>query len=363
MKRRPVNVFSLALLDCITCGLGAIILLFVIINTRSAGEQEVIAADLAQRTSRAAQVVLDGQKELAVLQDTLAATAAELQRVRMLTQKLSRTLREKQADLADRSQDTLARTPHINRLKADIKVLEEELRRLKAGARHQDVSGDRLRAFPGEGDRQYLTDLKMGGRRILILVDASASMLDETVVGVIRRRNLSDVEKLHAPKWRRVVSTVEWLVAQLPSDSRFQVYTFNETARALAAGTGGGWLDAGDIAQLNATVEHMQRLVPAKGTSLLNAFKVLGELRPAPDNIFLLTDGLPTMGERKPWRRRVSGAKRLKLFAAARRHLIPGVPVNIILFPMEGDPRAADAYWRVARQTRGSFFSPARDWP
>ena len=30
MKRRRPNVFSLALLDCITCGLGAIILLFVI---------------------------------------------------------------------------------------------------------------------------------------------------------------------------------------------------------------------------------------------------------------------------------------------------------------------------------------------
>ena len=36
MKRRPLNVFSLSFIDCICCGLGAVILLFVIVNARSA---------------------------------------------------------------------------------------------------------------------------------------------------------------------------------------------------------------------------------------------------------------------------------------------------------------------------------------
>ena len=36
MKRRTVNVFSLSFIDCICCGLGAIILLFVIVNAKSA---------------------------------------------------------------------------------------------------------------------------------------------------------------------------------------------------------------------------------------------------------------------------------------------------------------------------------------
>jgi len=39
------------------------------------------------------------------------------------------------------------------------------------------------------------------------------------------------------------------------------------------------------------------------------------------------------------------------------------IPVNIILYHMEGDPDAASAYWRLAMVTRGSFFSPSRDWP
>ena len=107
----------------------------------------------------------------------------------------------------------------------------------------------------------------------------------------------------------------------------------------------------------------MHRVVPEKGTSLLNAFKAIGEMKPGPDNIFLLSDGLPTLSTGKPWRTRVSSKKRLNLFNEAARHLPSRVPVNIILYPMEGDPRAADAYWRLAKTTRGSFFCPSRNWP
>ena len=41
----------------------------------------------------------------------------------------------------------------------------------------QDAAGQQIRTFKGEGDRQYLTGLKLGGERTLILVDRSASML------------------------------------------------------------------------------------------------------------------------------------------------------------------------------------------
>ena len=39
------------------------------------------------------------------------------------------------------------------------------------------------------------------------------------------------------------------------------------------------------------------------------------------------------------------------------------VPVNILLYPMEGDPMAAPAYWKLAIATRGSFLTPSKDWP
>jgi hypothetical protein len=116
------------------------------------------------------------------------------------------------------------------------------------------------------------------------------------------------------------------------------------------------------VDQLNQAADHIRSVVPEKGTSLLNAITAMLVMKPAPDNIFLLTDGLPTMGSSKPWRKRVSGKKRLSLFKEAIGKL-PRAPINIILYPMEGDPLAADAYWRLAKSTRGSFFAPSKDWP
>jgi hypothetical protein len=40
-----------------------------------------------------------------------------------------------------------------------------------------------------------------------------------------------------------------------------------------------------------------------------------------------------------------------------------GVPINTILFAMEGDPAAAPGYWLLAIRTGGSMLAPAEDWP
>ena len=363
MKRKPLNVFSLSFLDCITCGLGAIILLFVIINAKSAADLEAVNADLKTDLAMLQMEVISGEKNKVRLRNSLAEISEELAVTQGLSRRVLEILQQRRTELADRSKETLSRQAHVNKLKSDIKVLEEELRRLKAGAKTEDQLGTKLRPFPGTGDRQYLTDLKMGGRRILVLVDASASMLDDTILGVIRRRNMSPAERRAAPKWRWCVATMEWLTTQLPPSSQFQVYSFNETARPVIHGTRGRWLPAGDVDRLNAAVDGIRQIAPQKGTSLLNALEAARQMQPAADNIFLLVDGLPTMGAKKPWRKRVSSEKRLKLFGEAVGRLSAGVPVNIILFPMEGDPMAADAYWRLAKKTRGSFFCPSKDWP
>ena len=77
----------------------------------------------------------------------------------------------------------------------------------------------------------------------------------------------------------------------------------------------------------------------------------------------LLTDSLPTMGAGKSWRGKVSGKRRIAYFNDAIRRLPSGIPLNIILYPMEGDPLAAVFFWRLAAITKGSFFCPSRDWP
>ena len=125
----------------------------------------------------------------------------------------------------------------------------------------------------------------------------------------------------------------------------------------------GKWLDVADQASLEQISRKLHDIVPTGGTSLENAFLALRQLNPAPDNIFLITDGLPTQGRQAPRGNKVSGRQRLELYSQAIRQLPANVPVNVILAPMEGDPLAAAEFWKLAAMTRGSFLSPSRDWP
>jgi hypothetical protein len=238
----------------------------------------------------------------------------------------------------------------------------EELERETASM--EDVEfGDKVRQFIGEGDRQYLTGLKLGGERVMILVDASASMLADTVVNAIRRRNMEDAVLKQSPKWQWTMRTVEWLLAQLPPSSRFQVYLFNTSAHPAIIGSEGQWLDAADSLALEEAVAGLRDFSPGGGTSLENGLAALADFVEPPDNVFLLTDGLPTQGRSPPSKYMVSGEQRRRNFLDAIKRLPKGAPINTILFPMEGDPEAAALFWQLAMSTQGAFISPSRDWP
>ena len=205
--------------------------------------------------------------------------------------------------------------------------------------------------------------LQVGGERILILFDTSASMLDDTLVNVIRRRNMPPERKRQAPKWQRAVGTLQWLSAQLPLTSQYQIYTFAEDVQAALPDTRGEWLDVSIGPELDRAVDAASKVLPSGGTSLLKVLQAAGELSPRPDNIILITDGLPTLGDRPPRRSTVSGRDREQLFADAMDALPEGIPVNVVLLPLEGDPMASTRYWQLAVHTGGSFMSPSSDWP
>jgi len=363
MARRKTEVFSLSFLDVIACGFGAIVLFYTILSAQAGMQREKRNDDLQAEVDRLEEEVLDGYKNLVVLRNSLDGTD-EAVPAEGLAERIVEEAERLRQQLAEAEQSTLSKRETIERLKQDLRSLEEGNRRLSAGTPDPGKPGARIKGFVGSGDRQYLTGLKVGGERILILVDVSASMMDDSVVNVIRLRNMPESRRLAAAKWRRTVATVDWLTSQLPAKAKFQVYAFNTQPRALVAGSEGKWLDAGDANALSETLRELRRTVPQDGTSLENAFKAALALSPKPDNIILVTDGLPTQGESPPAvRRTVDGEGRLKLFERAIGKLPAGVPVNVILLPMEGDPLAPGAFWTLARRTNGAFLSPARDWP
>ena len=349
MARRKFDIFSMSFLDAICCGFGSVVLLYVLISAQGKLYVEKQTDDLRAQALLVEQQVLEGRKNLVVLRNALALI--ENREV------------EARGAATQAATEALARQRRLERLKADITALEEGAKRLEATAKRPVPGGGSVRPRAGDGNRLYLTGIRVGGQRVLFLVDASASMLDETVVNVVRTRNMADSVKLRTEKWRQTVATVDWLATQLQPGTQAQFYVFNTQPRPLVAGSLDKWLPV-DGKTVAAALDQLRKTVPADGTSLENAFAAAARLQPAPDLILLVTDGLPTQGASAPLIKKVvDGDDRMKLFERAVKVLPRRVPVSTILMPMEGDPQAPFLFWRLANATGGGVMSPAKDWP
>jgi hypothetical protein len=245
MARRQFTLFSLSFLDIMSCGFGAVILFFMIINAQMQARSNELTRTLRAEAERLETEMLSGSKQLVALRNSLQETQHEQRTTEGLSRSVVESLTRRESEVAELDRDTLARARRINELKTDLKSLEQGTLRLKAGSEARETQGERLRAFAGEGDRQYLTGLRLGGSHILILVDASASMLADNIVNILRRRHLPDAEKVRSAKWRQAVGTVDWLTTQLPRDSRFQIQSFNVMTSPVVEGDAKGWLLAG----------------------------------------------------------------------------------------------------------------------
>ena len=222
MTRRKTEVFGLSFLDCICCGFGATILIYMILNSgaseRAAGRAGAAAgrdgpagaagAGGPGQPGRAAQHVRAGPAAGRVT-DPGAVHAAHRRRAssRRRSWRPSSGRRSRSASTSTSCRPTSARW-------------RRAAKRLSGGLKSREVPGDKVRSFVGDGDRQYLTGLKVGGKRILFLVDASASMLADTIVNAVRRRLLPEADRVRADKWRKAVRAVDWLTTQIPRDAQ-----------------------------------------------------------------------------------------------------------------------------------------------
>jgi uncharacterized protein YegL len=360
VRRRKLSAFNLSFLDIMSCGFGAAVLLFLIIkhNINTNTEQPIVTSDMTSEVELLEEEVLEGKKHLVRIRNTISDINEKLS----VAQGLARRIMDEIA-LTEGLTDELVldgKDGKLNRLKAEIKRLETERQQL---VEDLNKTGEDSRKYAGDGNRAYVTGLRMGGRNIMILLDTSGSMLDNTIVNIIRRRNMRDERKRTAPKWQKALATVDWISTKFPNASQYQIYTFNTETKAAIPDSKGKWLKVSNKLQLNQAIKNLKKIVPENGTNLEKAFNATSQIRPLPDNIYLITDGLPTKGSKTTRGATISGRDRLKLFEAAVKSLPKGVPVNTIMSPMEGDPDAANAFWKLSQLSDGSFMSPSEDWP
>jgi von Willebrand factor type A domain len=361
MARRKTEVFSMSFLDCITCAFGSVVLVYVLINARGGLRAQAETQSMDAERTQLEQQMVDELQKLMVMREAITMTDEERERMVSDSARVLEQTEKTKNELLNVQGDSVARREAIERLKADLKQLEDGKKILEEGKKS---TGTRSLAKKGDGDRLYLTGLKVTGKNILILMDVSASMLDETVVNVLRLRNMSEPKKILAEKWRRALATTEWVAAQLPEQAEFQLFAFNTKAWPMIEGSTNRWLKVNDKDSVNDSLTNLNKIVPTGGTSLENALLTISGLTPRPDSVILITDGLPTQGANPPLlRKTVDGDKRLELFQDAVKRIPKGVRINTILLPMEGDPSAPSAYWLAARRTGGSFLMPSKDWP
>ena len=355
-KIRATSTFSLSFLDIMSCGLGAAVLIFLLLkHAVDAPTQNLDPQDLSE-INLLEEEILIGEKNLVRIRNTISDVSNESVTAQGLARKISEEIKELKNLIEEIEPDS---TLDVNGLKQKIARLEKQKQALETSV----PKGNKAYEFTGDGERQYLTGLKLGGENVLLLIDSSASMLDETIVNILRRRNMSAALKSQAPKWQRTLAISQWLIANLPVSSDFQVLSFNSDITPVFGDKVNQWYEVGDRISVASAVKGINALVPENGTNLKKVIETAMSMTPKPDNIYIVTDGLPTIDGDKKNKGSVTGVERLRIFKNAIRSLDRGITVNTFLLPLEGDPYAAASFWRLAITTRGSYVTPARGWP
>ena len=357
-KRASFTPLNLSFLDIMSCGLGAVILIFLILkHGESTSPEEVF---------RVEEDIESTQSSIQKLQNDIETTSSKIESKESEIKKISNTTDNLRTIIKEeiKKRDSLA---------SQNKVIQEALKRLEK--EKPDIIEKQE-----DGERQYLTGLKVEGKRIAFILDSSASMLDKTIVNIVKR-SLEDVKvKENSEKWVRAKESLKWLIARLPEESRYTILTFNEKVNSH---TRHGWLSGKDPIGVKSALGDALKEIPKGGTNLEKVLEQVMDMRPRPDSVYLITDGLPTKGQpvkgisldkvKKCFRtgtkskpiRTITAECRVELFLKALRNYLKErkTKTSIILLPLEGDPFASFSFWSMAQQTNGVLISPSKDWP
>ena len=161
-KRRDLSVFSLSVLDCVCCGFGAVILLFVLSKVAEPVILEQAERDLSGLVADLEERVHEIRGEVALLDRELRARREQISSVKAQVARLQGDL----SDLLGRFAATAGEAEITNesegRLAAAIQELTEEMRRLLASSpRRRDAT---------------VGGIPIDSEYIIFIIDTSGSM-------------------------------------------------------------------------------------------------------------------------------------------------------------------------------------------
>ena len=355
---RRTETSTLAFLDVMACGLGAVILILVVLKQQAPVESLVTQP---QPTIAMAALENDLEVQQAELADMLAArdikqSALDVQS--RLVADIRQQIAQKVAALADAKSRDVQLKKALAKANATITELSE------------NVPTDTVQT-PVNTQPQYLVGVTVTGKKIAILLDRSASMSARELLQILQFKARPGSQRRSAEKWINATNAVWWLGARAPRTASLQIASFSTATKFHTK----GWVQATDSAKLTVAQTEMAKLFPDGGTNLEAA--VTGALAIGADSIYIITDGLPTKassgetllgldgcGSKLSSAQQVTGKCRISLFQRIVK-LTAGsaVRISVILMPLEGDPDAAPLFSKWVLSKNGTLLSVARNWP
>ena len=131
-RRRDMEVFSLSILDCICCGFGAIILLFVLSKAAEPNMIEQAREDLSEVLAALQEQLYDIRGETTVLNRELRGKREQISDAKELVARLQGDLSKIEGEFAASSQDEAVQNTIEGQLAAALQQLTDEMRRLLA---------------------------------------------------------------------------------------------------------------------------------------------------------------------------------------------------------------------------------------
>lgn len=350
-KPRRTEVSSLAFLDIMSCGLGAVILVFMLVK---------------QNVADAPAEIDNLKKDIRILEQARDESQQRLDEISRSLAKENIDVATLRANLATKRADKYEKNTDLAKASTTLDTLKENITKIKVPQKEDLIKSSQI------NEEEYLLGLKVEGRKIVILVDTSASMTNEKLIDIIRTKSSSDKTKINAPKWLRTQRVLKWMLARLPKTSDIVVVGFNDSAKQLG---GKGWMGANNVS-IKSILDEAATMVPQGPTNLQKGLDAI--IKFSPTNLYVITDGLPTKGESRftslnPFSscssliggaKTISGECRKRLF---RQTIIESgrlnAQVDVVLLPIEGDPEAAYEYWAWTSSQGGIMISPANNWP
>lgn len=321
-------------MDCICCGFGAVLLLFIL----TAKAQITESQEEATQSIEAA--------------DTLQAAIRE-------TEAKQKAL-EKEIEALDPQPDTNATS--VAQLAAEqerlAKAIEEQAEALAALETEAEPSEQPAALDRPSADNSYLSGLRLRAPRAVILLESSGSMLAEdakSAVAIIQQGTSAT-----SKKWLRAKAAVRAVLAAIPKGTQVAIFSMAESTKHLSGSAQNPYIDPYDNNALLTLLERLDKLEAGGGANLSTALQTVGQLKQRASSLLLIGDGLPSAPA--PRSGGLSEADRVQLFNRAMASR-PNYPFNAILFPFEGDPSAAGLFWQLSGRTNGITLIPDNDWP